>query len=451
MSAVARLIWTYFTGTLLARVFAILGLAAMLAGDISMLIVPSWTLGAGLHPALSMWMEGLLDSLAWQGVLALFFASSLLPVVLDRIALGRQIRVLPWGRLRLLASVVCTAALIALLTAGTAVLAYYKYPIPISLGAVFVRTFLVAFVNFGIMYVAVWLVSKARTGAGLLASSMLVLLSIGLPLRYIGSPTGSLAWPVGLGLFGWLAFSVLLLAGAHVSANWHVLRARASAFAARALRHERYLTGRETALYLGTDRPWLFALGQTLPLVIAALLAPLDLIWLFFLTLFSAISGAVTSYAAERSRSLWLRSGWTRAELFERVERAYLLHNGYAAVVLLLLLATLVSYFDAPSRFVIFGVPLLVLGTVTSSYLGLTITRGLGLVEAVLAIGTMLLLMVTGLAIARPEGASWPIIGLETALVALALLYRSMAKAHWHALDWMLCRPDRLTLTRRAA
>jgi hypothetical protein len=58
-------------------------------------------------------------------------------------------------------------------------------------------------------------------------------------------------------------------------------------------------------------------------------------IWLFYLTIFSALSGAITSLAATRSRALWLRAHWTRGELFARVEAAFWRHNSYALGVLL--------------------------------------------------------------------------------------------------------------------
>jgi hypothetical protein len=448
--AIVRLIWTYFTGTLLARVCSTLGLAALTTGYVSMLIWPAWTLGVGQHPNLSLFVQATLTSLAFWGVLALFFASSLLPVVLDRIALGGSIRVLPWGRARLLASVACTAALIAVLTALAAVLAFYKYPVPVALDETFVRTFLVAFVNFGIMYVAVWLVSRARTGAGLLASSMLVLLSIGLPLRFVRSPNDSMAWPIGVGLAGWLVFAALLLAGPRLTRSLQSLRARTAAVAARWFLDESYSVGRETALVLGTGRPWVFALGQCVPLAVAALLAPLEWVWLFFLTLFSAISGAVTSYAATRSRSLWLRTSWTRPELFRRVEHAYLLHNAHSLGALLLLLAAFTLYFDTPARYLALGAPLLVLGTLTSSYLGLLMTRGLGLLESVFAITTMVLLMFTAFVIAWPDGVTVAV-ALEIVLAALALVYRSTAKSRWEGLDWMRCRSERLVSRRQSA
>src|SRR5690606_23926944 len=116
--------------------------------------------------------------------------------MVDRMALGRQICVLPHGRLRLLASVVCTAGLISFATAVAAVLAFYRYPIEVSVTAVFWRTLAVAFTTFGFTYLALWVLSKVRGGAGQLAAALLVMLSIGLPLSYIDAPTVALPWPV---------------------------------------------------------------------------------------------------------------------------------------------------------------------------------------------------------------------------------------------------------------
>jgi hypothetical protein len=99
------------------------------------------------------------------------------------------------------------------------------------------------------------------------------------------------------------------------------------------------------------------------------------------------------------------------------------------------------------------GLPLLALGTVLSTYLGLMITRGMRALEGLLAIAVMLALMAVAVIAARSAGETGDlvtVIVLEALLVALSLVLRSVAKARWARIDWMLCRPDR-GLTTRAA
>jgi hypothetical protein len=165
-------------------------------------------------------------------------------------------------------------------------------------------------------------------------------------------------------------------------------------------------------------------------------------VWLFYLTIFSALSGAITSLAATRSRALWLRAHWTRGELFARVEAAFWRHNSYTLGVLLIVLVAIGTYLGLSTQLLGFGLPLLLLGSAVSTYLGLMMTRGIGWLESVLAVGTMLLLMSTAVYAADPIAAVVTVIALEALLGALALLFRSLAQRRWNNLDWMLCRPE---------
>jgi len=68
----------------------------------------------------------------------------------------------------------------------------------------------------------------------------------------------------------------------------------------------------------------------------------------------------------------------------------------------------------------------------------LTMTRGLGWLETILGIVTMVLLIGAAAAIATEN--TNVAIAIEAILAALALIYRGMAKARWVGLDWMICR-----------
>jgi hypothetical protein len=273
-----------------------------------------------------------------------------------------------------------------------------------------------------------------------------LLIAIGMiaPLAAIGRPSG-VSPMTAVGLVLWLVFAALVLFGGR-------LRHGGSRAAATLLRRARellprmsYAPGTELDLLLGTTRPSVVAIGQAVPLVFAAWLIPDLGASIFFLTMFTAISGAITSTAAARSRVLWLKLGWTRAEMFQRVEAAYWHYNAYPLGVLLLLFIGFGAYRELSTPVLALGVPLLVLGSVVSSYLGLMMTRGLRWLEIVLGIGIMTLLIRASLAVIDADANMALAIELELVLVALALLFRFWARKRWLKLDWLVCRDVALT------
>ena len=125
------------------------------------------------------------------------------------------------------------------------------------------------------------------------------------------------------------------------------------------------------------------------------------------MTILSVLAGAMASLAATRSRSLWLRAHWTRAELFARVEGALWRHNSYTIGVLLMR-----SWprrpFVVPTKALAFGLGLVMLGTTLSTYLGLMITATIGWTQTVLAVAAIAGLLATALYAARPGDADRP-------------------------------------------
>ncbi len=437
MRAVLRLIWTYFTATPLMRGLVVIGLVCVSLGMISYLYYPPWTLGTGMRRS-PLWLQTVGLWAPWLGLIMLFFASSLLPVIVERLAFGRLILVLPGARIALLVSAIVTAGLIATLTAFTGVLAFFYYPNDLRPEHVFSRILFIVFGDVSVMYVALWIVAKTR-GIWLLIGSLLVAVGIVAPLGLIGRPEG--VPPIGwLGIGAWLAFAALLLFGGRLKQKLARSLAAAAQLTRRILPGDVYASGAELELLLGTSRPWLVALGQAVPVVATAWLFRQHIVWLFFLTLFTAISGAITSTAAARSRVLWLRNAWTRAELFHRVEIAFWRYNAYPLGVLLLLYVAIGSYLEFSTPLLGFGLALLALGSVASLYLGLMMTRGLRWFEAALGIVTMGLLMMTAVTIGGTTLDQISAIELLASLAALALIYRTIASARWNALDWMVCR-----------
>jgi hypothetical protein len=435
MRAVLRLIWTYFAGTRLMRVFSALGLASYLTGMVLYSFVPPWTLGNGVRSD-PLFLQLVEISAPWLGLLLLIASTALMPAIVERIALGRSIWVLPGGRLRLLASTLVPPALLALLAASVAAV---FLPIPGVQERIFYRTALMSFVDFGLIYTGIWLVGKT-SGIWRLAGMFWVLLSITIPVRYLGGAIPPFGWLERLGLAGWVVFGALLLSGGRIRHLLSGLREAATRWRARVEPATSYRDGRQISLMLGTSQPWIVALGQIVPIALMALLMPWIQVRLVVLMIFSAIAGAITSQAAVRSRRLWLRFDWTREQIFRQVEWDYWRYNLHSVAVLLVLFVVLAVYGKIPFTLLGHGVALLVLGCVASTYLGFTITRGLGWLESVLGILTMSALAVAGVALLKGDLARS--FELELLLGGFAVVYRFMARARWLELDWMRCRPD---------
>lgn len=435
MSAVGRLVWTYFTATPLMRGLAALGLVCVAVGLTGYSFVPVWTLGTGMRQE-SLFLQALVLGLPWLGLVLLVCASALMPGIVERLVCGRSIWILPGGRGRLLASVAVPAALLAVLTAAAATIAFFSFRAQISLGHLLTRTLLMAFIDFGLIYTALWLVGKT-SGLWRLAGTLWMVVTIMIPFRYLAGipPFSGLE---ALGLASWLAFGAMLLAGGRIRHSFQRVRARGATAAKNLVPAIRYAPGGETDLLLGTTRPWVVALGQAVPLGVAAWFVPEGKVWLFFLVLFTAIAGAITSQAAARSRRLWLRFDWSRDEIFGRVERAFWRYNVCSLAVLLLLFVGLGSYFDFTAQVLGLGVALLVLGCAVSAYLGLMITRGLDWFEASLGVVTMVILGLTAVAVFDQNLTA--ALELEVLLAGLTVAYRVMARTRWTALDWMRCR-----------
>jgi hypothetical protein len=228
---------------------------------------------------------------------------------------------------------------------------------------------------------------------------------------------------------------VLVLSPAPVG---QLLRRSKPALRLRGLSSAGYSPGDEATLLLGTARPWIVAFGQIVPVAAMAWLIPHPGVWLMFLATFSAIAGAFTSQAAGRSRALWLRFDWNRDTIRRQVERAYWRYNGWSLAVLALLATGLGWYAALEESVVIHAIVLIALGGAVSHYLGLMITRELGLFESMLGILTMIALVLGAFAVANEQFLI--AIQLEIVLAALAITFRVVGCNRWRAMDWMRCR-----------
>lgn len=150
---------------------------------------------------------------------------------------------------------------------------------------------------------------------------------------------------------------------------------------------------------------------------------------------------------AQRSRTLWIRSGYTRGELFEMAERLSLRCLAFIGVPLLALSAVewiLLVHNRFDWRF-----PLLVASStaICGVYAGLTNVKRewwnypvfgvFGLVSCFTAVPDMPLFL-------DARNSSLPFM-IPIAQVAAALALRSVAQRRWQRLDWLVCRPARVS------
>jgi len=87
--------------------------------------------------------------------------------------------------------------------------------------------------------------------------------------------------------------------------------------------------------------------------------------------------------------------------------------------------------------------PLLILGTATSTYLGLMLTRGVRWPEALLALALMLTLMTLPLMLDARAPNVTAVVALEVILAIVAIVLRFVARSRWAAIDWTECRRPR--------
>ncbi|HZF27658.1 MAG TPA: hypothetical protein VE907_00935 [Gammaproteobacteria bacterium] len=449
MKAVARLMLVYFTGTVWTRAVSALGLTALIVGAGILAYLPPLVAQQGGRAQFSLAVETVLSVLPVAGIVALMLGGSLMPTMVSRLAAGHYSHVLPHARGKLLASAFGTAALVALVASAALRI---SLPVPILS---FERLLAGSMLTYSSVYLALWIASRLRSSLALIAGSVMVLAALVLPLRSMGLMV-PLRWAVIPCAILWAVVAVALLFAPRIRRAAVGLRARmrrgtSGAFAGI------YDGGDEVELMLGTARPWLLALGQVVPIVLAAYLlawlfgdVAIDRklkLWLGYLTLLTMLSAGAACFAPARSRALWLRAHWTREQLFARVEAAYWRRNSYVLGVLLVTMVLLGTYFGLPTRPLAFGLVGLVLTATVSTYLGLMITRSIGWAVTTIALGSILLMLATALYATDTGTTAVKVVALEAALATLAVALRWFAKRRWLGLDWMLSRPEAATRT----
>ena len=447
MKAIARLVLTNFAPTPLLRGFSVVALGTFTIALYLLRTVP--------HSSPLLWLAGIADILLVAG-------TSLMPLMFGRIARSRLIGALPHGRLKLLLSAFITLFIVSLpaplcLSFGFPSVALGRAPTPQFVAMVYAAArwqfwfgLVSQMIAIGWLYLAMYFVSSQRSMAGYLKGLLVILAAIASPVHD--------SMTLNVTLSGkWLQLAVIwgvFAAGFLLWPRWkaHVARVRALTNAVTRIMLKSRVAGREVDLMLGTAHPWVLAAAQVIPVAFAATIGFYSAsVWLYYLTIFCTVAGAIACQAAERSRALWLRGHWSREELFAQVERSFWTHNSVVVGVLIVLMLGIGVYTALPVAWMIAGLLLLVIATLLSTYLGLMITRGLHWLEAVLAISVMLALMAIAISAARSTENLPQVLLAEAALGVAAIVFRSVARRRWAQIDWTLCRADRALHARAAA
>jgi hypothetical protein len=432
MTPVLRLTIIYFFGTRLYR-----GLTITAGALTSLGIVGLWKYSSRYSPVISpgrtSHMSGAsiaFSALLWMipiiGVLTLFFSAALLPLVFGHLARGRQLHLLPHGRVRLLASVLLTLSLVAAIFALVVEALYLSFPVPP--GAVFGKSFAIGLLTFAPMYLLLWIVSRAKGAIGSLSGAMLIIPSLALPFHFILVSKPPVFLPIAAGL----SIGLACLAAFLWVPRW--MQPRASGRSTRGT----YPRGREFAVLAGVPPPWVLGGGLAAPIAVATLFIASPDIWLCYFMLCSVISGGISSQSVPRSRALWLRGPWSRVNMFSRLEALFWSQNAYCLAVLIILLLAVGSYLKFPTALLAVAIPLLVVGSAAGTYLGLMMTRGIGWLDG-LSAGTSMLLML-GIALYALSLPHSVLAATYLSLAGLALAFRFVARKRWAHLDWMSCR-----------
>jgi hypothetical protein len=292
----------------------------------------------------------------------------------------------------------------------------------------------------GWLYLVMWFLSE-RNGAGFAKGMLVIVILMFVPAREIQELSATTRWNLEQLAVVWTVFGALFLAWPRLK-HFRAMLGRLSTGARSGF--SRDTSGREVDLILGTGNPWLFVAAQLIPIAVASRVGiDLPSVWLYFLTIFSAVNGAIAGQAAERSRVLWLRSGWSRAELFAAVEKSFLRHNLIVLALLLLVMGLIGVRAGFSLTLMAMGLPLVALGTVASTYLGLSLTRGLRWFEGSLGVTLMLTLMAVSQMLGAHPVPLTAVIAVEILLAVASVVLRTVARRRWAAIDWTQCRPIR--------
>jgi hypothetical protein len=442
MKAIARLVWMYFTSSPQSRWLAGVGATGLVVMGISIVVSPSVLDGMGMLVVVISW-----------GVF--FLGSTFMPLMLGNLIHSHYADLVPGGRRAIYWSALITVLILSFPVPLLCMLALMRlYPAPEDASPFLFVAGLWSYLGPSFFatswyYIALAFIVRQRSVASVVLGMLMVLLVVFLPMkRIVAADMVLIASGLACG-FTWLLFAAFVFG---------LPRLRHTTFAMRMHRKwmnlttvPRVRTGREVDVMLGIASPWALALPILVTTLLSTTFGKSSLsAWLLMMTIFSTVTGTVAAFAAGRSRAIWLRTRWSREQLFAQVERRFWRHNGVTLVVLLAVPLGLSVIGQLPAGFLAQGLPLMVLGMTLSTYLGLMQTQSLRFRDAVLGGGVMVALML--LAAFAADGGNPPLVyEAQFALAVLALGLRIVARSRWTGLDWRLCRAEDRTAARSMA
>jgi hypothetical protein len=449
--SVARLLHAYFLGSAVTRWFTRAGVVLL---AIAVFVV------IGADPSLHVL------AFAMLGITSLFLGTALMPITLGRLSQSRTAHLLPGVRIKLLVSALLTILVVALPVGVLTPLVYITgndgkfgdltlYPelreFMLDLAwTAYTSAILIAFW----MYLLAWCVTNERNLVGMAKGLVVLLILLFAPAREFQNLSSNYVWNLQQIAVLFTAFTVLFLSWPRLSnyfAAWRRPRPAAGTGETTSA-GSKDIAGKEVDLIFGNANPWLFVAALAVPIFAASRVGrSYPAVWLLYLTIASTVAGALSGQSAERSRALWLRTDWTRAELFSVAENSAWRHNGLilGALVMFMLIGGIAS--DMPRFVLLAGIPIVVLGTVLSTYLGLMVTQGVRFPEVLLGVGVMLALMSLSLMVDSQSRKPMAIATLLLALTGLAVFLRNKAWERWSRMDWTECRRERTSTSRSRA
>jgi hypothetical protein len=442
MKSVARLIWMYFTASPQSRWLTGIGATGLVAMGLWIAVTPYALDGWGMLVVVISW--GLL-----------FLGSTFMPLMISNLIHGYHADLLPGGRRAIYWSALITVLILSFPLPFLSVFALMRIHAPqmetpvvdffFIMGSYFRPSFFVT----SWFYIAIACIVRQRTLGSVVLGMLMLLLVVVLPTKLIVTTDAAALFTTLVCIFTWLLFAAFVfgLPRLRHAAIANRLQQKVQNFSGMS----RVRTGREVDVMLGIASPWMLALPIAVPALLSTTLGKYSLsAWLLMMTIFSTVTGAMAALAASRSRAIWLRTRWSREQLFAQVERRFWRHNGVTLAALVAVPVALWIAGELPASFLAKGLPLMLLGMTLSTYLGLMQTQSLRFRDAGVGGGVMVALML--LAVIAASGSNPMLVyEVEFALAALALALRMVARSRWTGLDWRLCRAEDRTAARSLA
>lgn len=394
-------------------------------------------------------------ALGFVAVAAMYLGGSLMPIIAVRLTISRLVCVLPCGRAKLLASALLVALLVSIplpvLVALTMMATFPEYAnvslLDFAQTAFFAQIYAIAFWITSTLYFLQCLLPYARTMKGLVGVMAVLAVLVNVPPKLFAIiPQSINVVPFALALVAWTLCAIYVF----YWPQWNdMMRSAASSLVARklaALTVSRSTTveiasKRKLAVALGISARWTQMIAFFVVLMLAfGIVGKGDGPGLYYLSLFAVIAAAVGGIVTAKSRALWLRVGWLRADLFGQIERFLWRQMFWVVALLALWFVVTGAIYEFSVVRIFLGATLIALVFSFCLYVGLLSTRGARWSDAGIFIVALAFVMGLAAYASKSTASVAFVLAGEVAMLALAILVRRWALHRWTNIDWILCR-----------